>query len=77
MEDPKELAKIANWSDVPDRVPTLAAVDGVDLVIVRRGDEHRVHYGRCLHRGALLADGNIDGENLICSTVGTTASIRV
>ncbi|MCP5101573.1 MAG: Rieske 2Fe-2S domain-containing protein, partial [Chloroflexi bacterium] len=23
-------------------------------------------YGRCLHRGALLSDGTVDGENLIC-----------
>jgi glutamate synthase domain-containing protein 2 len=25
-----------------------------------------VLYGRCLHRGALLADGRVDGNNLIC-----------
>ena len=23
-------------------------------------------YGRCLHRGAFLCDGRIDGKNLIC-----------
>ena len=26
----------------------------------------RCFYGRCLHRGALLADGHVDGDNLIC-----------
>jgi len=29
-------------------------------------DDVSVFYGRCLHRGALLADGRIDGRNLIC-----------
>ena len=25
-----------------------------------------VFYGRCLHRGALLADGHVRGKDLIC-----------
>ena len=56
--------KIATWSDVPDRTPVGALVDGVDLVVVRFDDNHSVLYGRCLHRGALMADGHIDGDNI-------------
>ncbi len=62
--------KIATWSEVPDRQPVGALVDGVDLVIVRFDDNHSVLYGRCLHRGALMADGHIDGDNLICGLHG-------
>ncbi|MEO0914200.1 MAG: glutamate synthase-related protein, partial [Pseudomonadota bacterium] len=29
-------------------------------------DEVSVFYGRCLHRGALMADGHVRGRNLIC-----------
>ena len=58
--------QIATWSEVPEREPTGVFVDGLDLVIVRDGDEHSVLYGRCLHRGALLADGRIEGDDLIC-----------
>ena len=47
-----------------------AEVNGLDLVIVRYGEEVSVLYGRCLHRGALMADGHIDGENLICGVHG-------
>ena len=36
------------------------------MVIIRYGDEVSVMFGRCLHRGALLADGFVDGLNLIC-----------
>src|SRR5262249_4079744 len=64
------LVRIARWRDVPDRMPTGATVEGIDLVIVRRGDEHHVLYGRCLHRGARLADGEIIGDDLICGLHG-------
>ena len=61
---------VATWSDLPDRQPAHALVAGVDLVIVRMDDRVSVLYGRCLHRGALLADGHIDGPNLICGLHG-------
>jgi len=61
-----ERIRIATWSEVPDREPTAALVDDLDLVIVRDGDSHSVLYGRCLHRGALLADGRVEGKDLLC-----------
>ena len=61
---------IAEWNDVDDRTPVGALVSNVDLVIVRWDDNHSVLYGRCLHRGALLSDGHVDGVNLICSLHG-------
>lgn len=44
----------------------------VDLVIIRWPDDNKVSllYGRCKHRGALMADGHISGENLICGLHG-------
>jgi nitrite reductase/ring-hydroxylating ferredoxin subunit len=62
--------KIATWSEIPDRRPVGVLVDGVDLVIVRFDDNHSVLYGRCLHRGAHMADGRIDGDNIICGLHG-------
>jgi len=58
--------KIAEWSSLQDRIPAGALVGNVDLVVVRYDDEVSVLYGRCLHRGALLADGYVEGDNLIC-----------
>jgi glutamate synthase domain-containing protein 2/nitrite reductase/ring-hydroxylating ferredoxin subunit len=57
---------IANWSDLQDRVPAHALVADVDLVVIRYDNDISVLYGRCAHRGALMADGYVDGENLIC-----------
>ena len=65
-----EKIKIAHRSNLEDRKPTYALVEGVDLVIVKYDDRVSVLYGRCHHRGALLADGYIDGENLICGVHG-------
>ncbi len=58
---------VAHFSALPDRQPASAVVAGVDLVLVRFDQAVSVLYGRCLHRGALLADGRVEGDNLICS----------
>ena len=58
--------KIAKWDDLEDRQPTHALVAKVDLVVVRLDDQVSVLYGRCLHRGALMADGFMRGDDLIC-----------
>lgn len=57
---------VAKLSSLKDRDPTYALVGEVDLVVVRWDDELSVMYGRCLHRGALMSDGYVDGKNLIC-----------
>ncbi|MEL6316874.1 MAG: glutamate synthase-related protein [Pseudomonadota bacterium] len=57
---------IAAWDELEDRAPAHALVGEVDLVIVRYDDQVSVLYGRCLHRGALLSDGHVRGDNLIC-----------
>ncbi len=60
------LVEIFRWSELPDREPQAALVANVDLVVIRYDDRVSVLYGRCPHRGALLADGRIEGANLIC-----------
>jgi len=67
MTPPTEVAR---WSELEDRSPAYALVAGVDLVLIRYDDQVRAFYGRCHHRGALLADGRIEGPNLICGVHG-------
>ena len=57
---------IVRWDELEDRTPAHALVADVDLVIVRYDDSVSVLYGRCAHRGALMSDGHIDGDNIIC-----------
>ena len=58
--------EIAEWNNLKDRQPVYALVANVDLVVVRYDESVSVLYGRCLHRDALLADGHVAGDNLIC-----------
>ncbi|MES9991961.1 MAG: glutamate synthase-related protein [Candidatus Thiodiazotropha sp.] len=59
---------ILTWSELKPLTPTYALVAGVDLVVIRWQEQQRVSvlYGRCAHRGALMADGRIEGEDIIC-----------
>lgn len=61
---------VAKWSELEDRAPHYALVGEVDLVVVRWDDRVSVLYGRCLHRGALMSDGRVDGDNLVCGLHG-------
>ena len=62
--------RIMSLEDLEDRVPAHALVVGVDLVVTRYDDEVSVLYGRCAHRGALMSDGFVDGDNIICGLHG-------
>ncbi len=63
-----DKVSICEWENLKPLEPTYALVAGVDLVILRWKDEDEVSvlYGRCLHRGALMADGHVKGKDLIC-----------
>lgn len=62
--------KIYEVSKLEDRVPTYASLHDLDLVLVAYDSQFSVLYGRCLHRGAIMADGHIEGHNLICGVHG-------
>ncbi|MEM7610131.1 MAG: glutamate synthase-related protein [Pseudomonadota bacterium] len=62
----QEPLAIADWDELEDRKPHGVLVSNVDLVVVRFDDNVSVLYGRCAHRGALMADGFVRGNNLIC-----------
>ena len=62
----KSPINVANLEAMEDREPTYALVENTDLVITKFDETFSVLYGRCHHRGALMADGHVDGMNLIC-----------
>ncbi len=66
----QQLVEIAKISSLQEKVPAYALVKNTDLVIIKHEKGISVLYGRCHHRGALLADGHVDGHNLICGVHG-------
>lgn len=62
--------RLDDWDNLSDRVPQHYLVGDVDLVGVRIDDEPTVLYGRCLHRGALMGDATIVGDDIVCGVHG-------
>lgn len=62
--------RVASFDDLADDRPHPVTVNGVDIVLVRRGSGVSALYGRCPHRGALLADGHVDGNLVVCGVHG-------
>jgi methylamine---glutamate N-methyltransferase subunit C len=62
----KHPVSVCKLNELSDRKPAYAMVEGLDLVVIKYDENVSVMYGRCLHRGALLSDGFVDGDNLIC-----------
>ncbi len=70
--------RIANWQELVPEQPVHALVANVDLVILRwpEAEEVSVLYGRCRHRGALMVDGGVSGEQLSCRLHGSSYRYR-
>ena len=63
--------RVARFSELEVARPIPALVADVDLVVTRYSEtELSVLYGRCKHRGALMADGSVSGNNLVCGVHG-------
>ena len=62
--------KLIEFNALEEKKPLHQQVNELDLVVTRYGKNVSVLYGRCLHRGALMADGYIEGNNLICGVHG-------
>lgn len=66
----KKRIKLCKLPDLGEKVPAHYIINDLDLVVIRYGKEVSVLYGRCLHRGALMSDGHIEGDNIICGVHG-------
>lgn len=70
QEETRADVAVAVWDELEDRKPVAAYARGVHLVVVRFDDRHSVLSGRCQHRNALMADGVVRGDDLICGVHG-------
>jgi nitrite reductase/ring-hydroxylating ferredoxin subunit len=58
--------RVAKLDELTLHRPCPAVADGVDLVLVRRGEALRAFEARCPHQGTLLSEGEIVGDDLVC-----------
>lgn len=62
--------RLMKWEELLPRTPAKALVEEVDLLVIRDGEEVSVLYGRCPHKGTLLANGSVVGKKIICGWHG-------
>jgi len=60
------LIRAASLDELKGSGPFALSVQGVDVVVVKSGHGWRAFDGRCPHQGALLGEGEFDGETLTC-----------
>ncbi len=63
---PEIFARVAKVSELTGPGPFALSANGIDVVIARDGRGWQAFGGRCPHQGALLGEGEFDGEALIC-----------
>jgi cytochrome P450/nitrite reductase/ring-hydroxylating ferredoxin subunit len=63
---PDPFVRAANSRDLVGHGPFAVSADGVDVALVRTGAGWRAFQGRCPHQGALLGEGEIEGDKLVC-----------
>ncbi len=62
----ENLIQLCEMDSLEEKQPAHALVLNTDLVLIKYGDKVSVLYGRCQHRGALMSDGAIVGEDIVC-----------
>ena len=63
---PGPFVRAANSRDLVGPGPFAVSASGVDVALVRTGAGWRAFQGRCPHQGALLGEGEINGDRLVC-----------
>jgi cytochrome P450/nitrite reductase/ring-hydroxylating ferredoxin subunit len=58
--------RVARVEDLDGDGPFALSGDGVDLVAVRTASGLKAYQGLCPHQGALLGEGELDGDHLVC-----------
>lgn len=64
------LIRLACLDQLHGDGPHALSVDGVDVVVVRTPAGFRAFQGRCPHQGALLGEGEINADRLVCRNHG-------
>ena len=62
----QQLLQLCKIESLEEKKPAYALAENTDLVLIKYGEHISVLYGRCQHRGALMSDATIIGDDIIC-----------
>ena len=60
------LIRVADVDKLHGDGPHALSANGIDVVVMRTSAGLRAFEGRCPHQGALLGEGELDGDTLVC-----------
>ena len=62
--------------DVPDGSARAVEIDGVELAVVRNGDEVYAIQDECSHAAIPLSEGDVEGDEIECWLHGSMFDLR-
>jgi nitrite reductase/ring-hydroxylating ferredoxin subunit len=68
---PTDWTPAAEVSQLQDGEPTRVVVDDTPVLLLREGGAYYALHDRCSHRGCSLADGTVEGEEIVCACHGS------
>ncbi len=75
-EGPDSFTRAAREAEVLEGQPRRAEVDGVRVVLVRRDGRIHALGETCSHLGGPLAEGQVDGDAIVCPWHGSRFSLQ-
>jgi 3-phenylpropionate/trans-cinnamate dioxygenase ferredoxin subunit len=70
------FVRACDVADVTLGKPHAVTVDGVDLAVVRDGDDFYAIYDECSHAAIPLSEGDVEGCYIECWLHGSTFDLR-
>ena len=68
---PDDWTPAADAAQLADGRPTRVVVGDTPVLLLRDGQQVFAIHDRCSHRGCSLSDGEVDGEEIVCSCHGS------
>jgi nitrite reductase/ring-hydroxylating ferredoxin subunit len=76
MSLPTDFKRLMPLTALSENKPQNAELNGVQLVLVRRGARIYALLARCTHRGGPLAEGTLEDETIRCPWHGSRFSLE-
>jgi nitrite reductase/ring-hydroxylating ferredoxin subunit len=73
---PSDWTQAAAGDGLQDGQPLRVVVEDTPVLLLRAGENLFAIHDRCSHRGCSLSDGEVEGEEIVCSCHGSRFSLR-
>lgn len=70
------FAKVLATEELPSNEMIGVEVNGEKVLVVNLGGKYYAVGNVCMHRGCMLSDGTLEGENIQCPCHGSTYEVK-